>query len=281
MAFGSDLPSDRPAARADPVHTWQGNGVSIREDWLAIEEPLQIRLAGINVAVTMRTPGYDFDLVRGFLFGEGIIDSVGDIASIGYCEPESPEGRVNTVNVNVHDSAKIDSAGWQRNFYVSSSCGVCGKASIESVRAASGALAVGPTVEVGVLYRLETQLRNAQRVFADTGGLHAAGLFDAGGRLQLLREDVGRHNAVDKVVGAVICRADISVRDSILMVSGRSSFELVQKALRAGIPILAGVSAPSSLAVTLARDSEMTLVGFLRGSRCNVYAGAQRIVHSR
>jgi FdhD protein len=263
------------------VHRWIENRCAVGEDSMAAEEPLEIRLAGMSIAVTMRTPGDDFDLVRGFLFTEGIVDSMGDIASIGYCEPESPEAVDNAVNVNMRDPRRVDPGRWQRNFYMSSSCGVCGKATIASVRAKAQHSLAGISVGVEVLYALEPQLRNAQRVFARTGGLHAAGLFDDRGDLLILREDVGRHNAVDKVIGAALYRGDVRMQRSILMVSGRCSFEVVQKALMAGIPLLAGVSAPTSLAVALAKESGMTLVGFLRGTRCNVYAGADRVGKGR
>jgi FdhD protein len=226
----------------------------------------------------MRTPGHDFDLVRGFLYSENIIDSLTDVAAIVYCESDSPESEHNIVNVNLHDPEKVDGARWQRNFYASSSCGVCGKASLESVKCTVSGPLANIRVQVSVLYRLESELRQAQELFATTGGLHAAGLFDLEGNLLVLREDVGRHNAVDKVIGATLESPEIQIRNCVLIVSGRCSFEVVQKAARAGIPILAGVSAPTSLAVDLATESGMTLVGFLRGPRCNVYAGAERVI---
>ena len=242
-------------------------------DVLATEEPLEIRLGGEQVAVTMRTPGHDADLAVGFLVSEGIVRP-GDVGQVMECRSDEGDGGV--VDVALRPGA-VPSAGWQRNFYATSSCGVCGKASIEAVRVAAPAVGPGPPVRSDTLSALPDRLREAQRVFDRTGGLHAAGLFDPDGRLQLLREDVGRHNAVDKVVGRSALEDGLPLAEGILMVSGRASFEIVQKALLAGIPVVAAVSAPSSLAVRLARESNMTLVGFLRPGGFNVYAGAERI----
>ena len=232
-----------------------------RADTLAIEEPLEIRVDGRAVSVTMRTPGDDLDLALGFLTTEGA-----DVATATACAD-------NVVDVTVRSMPDL-----QRNFYTSSSCGLCGKASIDAVRTAVR-YDVGPDdapIDPSVLVTLPDQLRNAQRAFAKTGGLHAAGLF-RDGELLCLREDVGRHNAVDKVIGWAVQRELLPLTGTVLQVSGRASFELVQKALMAGIPALAAVSAPSSLAVELADEAGMTLVGFLRGTSYNIYAGAHRL----
>ena len=246
-------------------------------DRVAGEEPLEIRLEGREVAVTMRTPvpGEDAELALGFLLGEAIIEHR-DIARISECR--TPDGDGGVVDVVLH-SGKQPAPGWQRNFYASSSCGICGKASIEAVRLTADRLPDGPSVTSNVVSSLPDRLRPAQRVFERTGGLHAAGLFDPAGALVIMREDVGRHNAVDKLVGRAAMDERLPLHDHLLLVSGRASFEIVQKALLAGIPIVAAVSAPSSLAVRMARESNMTLVGFLRSAGFNVYAGAERISH--
>lgn len=243
-------------------------------DVVAAEEPLEIRLGGERVAVTMRTPGpgEDIELAVGFLSGEGIVDPA-ELATVRECPPRSDGG---IVDVILRDGA-VPAAGWQRNFYATSSCGVCGKASIEAVRVAAGPVPNGPQVRADLISSLPDRLRARQRVFERTGGLHAAGLFTAEGELLVLREDVGRHNAVDKAIGRAHLRGDVLDRAAILQVSGRASFELVQKALVAGIPIVTAVSAPSSLAVRLARESNMTLVGFIRGTGFNVYTGEERL----
>jgi FdhD protein len=243
-------------------------------DVVAAEEPLEIRLGGERVAVTMRTPapGEDIELAVGFLSGEGIVDPA-DVATVRECPPQADGG---VVDVILREGA-APAAGWQRNFYATSSCGVCGKASIEAVRVEAPAVRDGPTVSPDVIAALPDRLRSKQRVFERTGGLHAAGLFTAEGELLVLREDVGRHNAVDKAIGRALLRADVLDRVAVLQVSGRASFELVQKALVTGIPIVTAVSAPSSLAVRLAREANMTLVGFLREKGFNVYAGEERL----
>ncbi|MGA9372526.1 MAG: formate dehydrogenase accessory sulfurtransferase FdhD [Solirubrobacterales bacterium] len=249
-------------------------------DAVAVEEPLEIRLDGEQVAVTMRTPGpgEDAELAIGFLAGEGIVDP-GDVAAAVECRPEADGG---VIDVRLRHGAG-PRTGWQRNFYATSSCGICGKASIDAVRLAADPVADGPPVSADRLGALPERLRRGQRTFEKTGGLHAAGLFSADGELLVLREDVGRHNAVDKAIGRGIMRRSEGAGDgdgplaAVLQVSGRASFELVQKALMAAIPIVAAVSAPSSLAVRLARESNMTLVGFSRGTGFNVYAGESRI----
>jgi len=247
--------------------------VEERPDFLAAEEPLEVRLGGERVAVTMRTPGHDTELAVGFLVGEGIV-SPAAVAGVTECRSEEGDGGV--ADVRLRPGARA-SAGWQRNFYATSSCGVCGKASIDAIRVSAGPVADGPTITVEVLASLPDRLREAQRVFDRTGGLHAAGLFTPAGDLVTLREDVGRHNAVDKVVGRHALAGNLPLIAHVLLVSGRASFELVQKAVVAGIPMIAAVSAPSTLAVELAEASNATLVGFLRPGGFNLYAGGERI----
>ncbi len=254
---------------------------SRRPDSLAAEEPLEIRVGGRALTVTMRTPGHDFDLAAGFLVGEGVVFSQDHVAGIRYCAGAVADG-VNTYNiVDVILSSGVSAPDvlLERNFYTTSSCGLCGKASLEAVRTSTRwSVNDDPlSIAANTLTSLPERLRAAQRLFDSTGGLHAAGLFTADGELLALREDVGRHNAVDKVVGHALRSGLLPLRETILMVSGRASFELVQKALMAGIPMLAAVSAPSSLAVDLAVENGLTLVGFLRGSSMNVYAGSERL----
>lgn len=277
------LPSSSPASAHDTCITaWSGESARERLDLLAIEEPLEIRLAGGSVSVTMRTPGHDIDLSLGFLYTEGIIHGLADVHSVAHCETDDPSAAGNIINVNPTDPAIVDPEKWQRNFYTTSSCGVCGKASIEAVRVDTHAIDSDLLVSPGLLYSLPERLGAAQRIFGQTGGLHAAALVDPHGTLVTVREDVGRHNAVDKVIGDALRRSALPARDYLLLVSGRASFEIVQKAAVAGIPIVAAVSAPSSLAVDLARSLSMTLVGFVRAAgdtgRFNIYAGPERIV---
>ncbi|MEU0565549.1 formate dehydrogenase accessory sulfurtransferase FdhD [Nonomuraea sp. NPDC005983] len=260
-----------------------GAVVRDRRDDLATEEPLEIRLSSLDgarrtVAITMRTPGHDFELAAGFLHGEGLASPEG-VAAIGYCTDEdvAPEARYNTVTVRLHGPIP-DLPALDRHFLTSSACGVCGSASLDVLHdrcrpLPRGSLELAPEV----LYALPDRLRKAQGVFGKTGGLHAAGLFTRAGELIALREDVGRHNAVDKLVGWAALDGRLPLAEHVLMVSGRASYEIMQKALAAGVPVVCAVSAPSSLAVDLARDFGMTLVGFLRGERCNVYAGQERI----
>jgi FdhD protein len=259
-----------------------------QQDVLAVEEPLEIQLvhgpAGQrrrqSIAVTMRTPGHDFDLALGFLFTEGIISSAEDVTLMRYAaEQLNPESQTNIVAVELRPGVVVDTAQLSRHFYTASSCGMCGKASIDMVQTdiCYQLLPQTPILDSGVLHRLPAALTQGQDVFSCTGGLHAAGLFDADGNLSLLREDVGRHNAVDKLVGAAMQQNGLPMSRHILLVSGRAGFELVQKALMAGIPVLAAVGAPSSLAVELAEAYGMTLIGFLRDHRFNVYSGKQRI----
>ena len=247
------------------------------QDPLTVEEPLEIRIGEQAIAVIMRTPRDDFDLAAGFLLTEGLITGPRELATISYCSTAAPPNLENIVEVRLAQGVEFDSEQLKRNFYASSSCGVCGKASIESITRRAPALAVDFQVEPEVLYSLDHKLRAAQTVFAQTGSLHAAALFDERGELLVLREDVGRHNALDKLVGSFMLRNQPIPSHSILLVSGRASFEIIQKAHSAGIPIVAAVSAPSSLAVDLAREGGITLLGFLRGRGCNLYTGEHRI----
>jgi FdhD protein len=254
--------------------------VVTRPDTLAVEEPLEIRIDGRSMAVTMRTPGDDIDLAIGFLITEGLISTGEDVVTARFCA--GSEDGVNTFNVLdlvLADGVPAPAPSAERTFYTTSSCGVCGKASIDAIRTRSRwPVAADPLrLDPDVLISLPDRLRSAQKVFERTGGLHAAGLFTSTGELLCLREDVGRHNAVDKVVGWAAREGRLPLTGTVLQVSGRASFELIQKAVMAGIPMLAAVSAPSSLAAELAAESGMTLVGFLRGSSYNVYTGAERL----
>ncbi|MET7288085.1 formate dehydrogenase accessory sulfurtransferase FdhD [Streptomyces sp. NPDC005573] len=254
---------------------------SYRPDTLAAEEPMEIRVDGRPLTVTMRTPGDDFDLAAGFLVSEGVVHKESDVAGIRYCAGATSDGgnTYNVVDVVLGAGVEAPDASLERNFYTTSSCGLCGKASLDAVRTTAAWTVEDDRLNVGpeMLASLPNKLRAAQKVFDSTGGLHAAGLFSSDGELLCLREDVGRHNAVDKVVGHALREGMLPLRGSMLMVSGRASFELVQKAVMAGIPLLAAVSAPSSLAVDLAAESGLTLVGFLRGNSMNVYTGAERL----
>ena len=268
--------AERPRATSDtPVVRVRGGTVERGSDTVAGEEVLEIRIGGERVAITMRTPvpGQDAELALGFLVGEGIA-GIDDVGRISECRSEGGDGGVADVLLRPGAGPR---AGWQRRFYATSACGICGKESIEAVRAEAPPVPDGPRVTKAALAALPDALRERQPVFDRTGGLHAAALFGAGGDLVAVREDVGRHNAVDKLVGRAAMDGLLPLHDHVLMVSGRVSFEIVQKALLAGCPVVAAVSAPSSLAVRLARDSNMTLVGFLRADGFNVYAGAERV----
>jgi FdhD protein len=256
----------------------------VRPDTLATEEPMEIRLISGSVrqtiAVTMRTPGADFELAAGFLYGEDIVSSPDDIRKVSYCVDADvdTEQRYNIVNVELHGGRDYDLRPLERHFYTTSACGVCGKASLEQLELRScPVIPPGPEIGAETIYSLPDKLREAQGLFEATGGLHAAALFDAEGNLVALKEDVGRHNATDKLVGWALLEGRLPLSDHIVMVSGRSSFEIMQKCLVAGVPIVCAISAPSSLAVDVARGFGMTLVGFLRGNKFNVYAGSQRI----
>ncbi|KQR16788.1 formate dehydrogenase accessory sulfurtransferase FdhD [Cellulomonas sp. Leaf334] len=259
-----------------------GGGARRVEDVLAAEEPLEIRVGGRSLAVTMRTPGHDVELAAGFLVSEGVVTAAEHVVTARYCAGTTDEG-VNTYNVldvTLAHGVPAPDPSLERSFYTTSSCGLCGKASIDAVRTHSHWTVDddGLVLPADLLATFPDRLREHQEVFATTGGLHAAGLFDGTtGDLLVLREDVGRHNAVDKVVGWALTNGRLPLRGTVLMVSGRASFELTQKALMAGIPVLAAVSAPSSLAADLAHESGITLVGFLRGSSMVVYSRPERV----
>jgi FdhD protein len=258
------------------------NGMRQNEDMLAAEEPLEIRVGGNSLAVTMRTPGHDFELASGFLVSEGVAAAGADIAAIRYCAGATDEGlnTYNVLDVTLGAGVPAPDPSLERNFYTTSSCGLCGKASIDAVRTHSRWEVRDDdlVLPVDLLTTLPDRLREGQDVFDKTGGLHAAALFDGRtGELLVLREDVGRHNAVDKVIGWALGQGLLPLRSTVLMVSGRSSFELTQKALMAGIPVLAAVSAPSSLAAELATEVGITLIGFLRGTSMVVYSRPDRV----
>lgn len=275
-----------PASMSLRVLSVDGRGSRSRRDEVAAEEPLEIRLLlphgkelqRHSIAVTMRTPGHDDELAAGFLFTEGIVSGRDTIRNIAHCPTSSPASRGNIVNVLLSPRAGFDPSRFSRNVYTTSSCGICGKTSLEMVRTVCPRPPVGTfRLRPELLQSLPERLGESQPLFARTGGLHAAALFDAEGELLLVREDVGRHNAVDKLVGRLWLEDRLPASEAVLLVSGRASFELVQKAVTAGIPALAAVGAPSSLAIRLAREFDMTLVGFLRDERFNVYAGFHRI----
>lgn len=253
-----------------------------RSETVVVEEPLEIRINGAAVTVTMRTPGSDFELAQGFLLTEGVISTRADVTTVRYCRSAEQDGMntYNTLDVTLAPGVQMPEVDVTRNFYTTSSCGVCGKASMEAVWLASHhSPGDDPAaVSAATLTELPARLRSAQKVFASTGGLHGAALFSVDGTMRAVREDVGRHNAVDKVIGWALEADRIPLAGSVLLVSGRASFELTQKAVMAGIPILAAVSAPSSLAVDLATQSGLTLIAFLRGDSMNVYSRADRVV---
>jgi FdhD protein len=247
------------------------------EDHLAVEEPLEIRIHDEPVAITMRTPGDDFALAAGFLYAEGLLHGAKDIGSLRYCENTQHPELKNVVNLTFASGHKPDLARLRRNFYATSSCGLCGKASIDQIKTHAKPIDAKLKVRLDVIYSLGHSLRKAQTIFEKTGGLHAAGVFDEHGVLHTLHEDVGRHNAVDKAIGHMLIQDRVPLTHHLLMVSGRASFEIVQKAVMARIPILAAVSAPSSLAVETARTFGVTLLGFVREDDFNVYTHAERI----
>lgn len=272
----------RVTARRRVTRITTGVRSVVREDVLAAEEPLEIRVGGRSLAVTMRTPGDDVDLAAGFLVSEGVINHGGQFASARFCagEPGTVENTYNVLDVTLAPGVTPPDPSLAREFFTTSSCGLCGKASIDAVRTKSAydVRDDGLLVDASLLVQFPDRLRAAQAVFDKTGGLHAAALFDGKtGELLVIREDVGRHNAVDKVIGWAVKADLLPLRGTVLMVSGRASFELTQKALMAGIPMLAAVSAPSSLAAELATEMGISLIGFLRGESMVVYAGAQRI----
>jgi len=278
-----------PVAPIAITRVENGNSTSA-EDLLVTEEPLEIRLGygpehdrtEIRLSVTMRTPGNDEELTRGFLYTEGLITDPAQLLRVAYCENVKEEERGNVVRAELHPAVEVDPAKWQRNFYTTSSCGVCGKSSIEAVQVNCPApLPKAPELSPALITALPDRMRAAQTVFRHTGGIHAAALFNAQGELLLLREDVGRHNAVDKVIGAALASGMVTpsgVEGCVLLVSGRAGFELVQKCVVAGIPAMAAVGAPSSLSVQLARASGLLLIGFLRDGRFNIYAGQAALI---
>ncbi len=272
--------SPRQSVEITEVVEWRDGEVRRVVDYLAAEEPLEIRVSsslepGVSLSVTMRTPGHDLELAAGFLLTEGIVDTAEQIVGIRAVTDEAT-GKSNVVEVEIAGS-DYDAETMRRSFFAASSCGICGKASIEAVRR-RGLRAPNPGFRVSpqILCSLSEKLRGDQAVFEKTGGLHAAGLFTASGDLIELREDIGRHNAVDKIVGWALLQGRLPLAAHVLMVSGRGGFEIAQKAIAAGIPVLASVSAPSSLAVKLSRELGLTMVGFLRGSRFVVYSGGER-----
>jgi FdhD protein len=277
-------PQNDPGLAVVSVCRIEGCSSAVRPDLLAVEEPLEIRLGCVmegrrshrGVSITMRTPGHDSELAVGFLFTEGIITAREQVTGVRACAAG------NVVRVDLWPEVAVDLTRLERHFYTASSCGVCGKASLEAVRVSSPHRPSEgwPVVEAAVIHRLPDTLRAEQALFDRTGGLHASALFDIHGNLLCLREDVGRHNALDKLIGLQFLSGRTPLSESVLLVSGRASFELVQKAAVAGIPILAAVGAPSSLAVDLARERGLTVLGFVRADRFNIYTGADRIRHA-
>jgi FdhD protein len=284
-AAATERPSIERQAASVRVTAWRAGIVEVRDDRLAGEEPMAIRACGpgqdpIDIAVTMRTPGHEADLAAGFLLTEGLIDGRGDIVSIEVADPGTHARPDDDVVVRL--TRPLDPAGIaSRNFVATASCGICGKASLDQVEVRCAPIPDGPIVMPEMLLALPERLREGQAVFGATGGLHAAGLFDPDGTLVALREDIGRHNALDKLVGSRLLAGELPLNDRVLLVSGRASFELVQKAAVAGIPLLAAISAPSDLAVEAAERLGVTLVGFLRGDGFNVYARPERVATGR
>ncbi len=268
-------PGDSPAVRAISLHHLDG---AASRDAVAVEEPLEIRLHGVPYAVTLRTPGEDEELAAGFLHAEGVLGARSEIASLERLDELPRETRPNVLDVRLRSGPPARAQAGAR--LVTSACGLCGRQSLESLARRAAALGAGPLVAASLLARLPESLARAQRAFAATGGLHAAGLFDARGELLVAREDVGRHNAVDKVVGWALLAGRLPLSSELLAVSGRAGFEILQKAWLAGVPIVVAVSAPSSLAVDLAREAGMTLVAFARGGTGNVYSGGERVLAS-
>ena len=274
----------RPQAPPVPIARWRSGAWREESDHVAAEEPLQISLDGAPLSIVMRTPGNDLELALGLLWAERVIRSPDDVAGIHISAEAGESDAAVAIAADVVESNQIDvrlqSAPGrrpERSFLSSSACGVCGATTVESLALDFPRLEPGPTLDASVLTRLADRLRERQRIFESTGGLHAAGLFDTAGELELLREDIGRHNAVDKIVGRAFLDRLLPLRDRVLAVSGRAGYEVVQKAVAAGIPILAAVGAPSSLAVATAERFGMTLVGFLREDRFNVYTSPERI----
>ena len=265
-----------------------GTSLTVEEDFLAIEEPMEIRITHgtleqrirKSISITMRTPGNDFELALGFLFTEGIIHSQSDVIKIEHCKNDDKDTFNNVVRIEFHPKVDFDSKKMERNFYTTAACGLCGKTSIEAVFSNNIPELVPHDFQLNIptLHSLNEKLLRHQTTFGKTGGLHAAALFDNKGNLKIIREDIGRHNALDKLIGAALLESKMPLSKHILLLSGRAGFELIQKALVAGIAIVAAVGAPSSLAVELAQESNMTLIGFLRNNRFNVYSGKERIL---
>ncbi len=260
------------------VSEWDDGKLRRKDDYLAAEEPLEIRVGDEPLSVTMRTPGHDRELAAGFLFTEGLIQRREQIVKLEIAEGQDGTNRGNVIQAELAPEATPDFVKMKRHFFAASSCGICGKASIDSIRSR---LLAAPNpdfrLDAEILVRMPDALRSSQDVFQRTGGLHAAALFEPNGKLLVLREDIGRHNAVDKVIGWALLEGLVPLSDSVLLVSGRGGFEIVQKAIVAGVPVVASVSAPSSLAVQLARELRLTLIGFLRGRRFVIYAGEERL----
>jgi FdhD protein len=280
-----DLPpkckdNDRETASTEIVRWKKGTAPKREPDEVAKEEPLEIRVRGQSVAITMRTPGHDEELAAGFLLTEGMIHRRADVTAINYCQQGEAANYENTLNVFLAPNVEVDLERLTRHVFASSSCGLCGKASIESVHQHFAPVESTVRIAPEIIVQLPERLRAAQETFAKTGGLHAAAIFDAQGKLIVVREDVGRHNAVDKVVGYCFLKNELPLDAHVLLVSGRASFEIMQKALAARIPVVCAVSAPSSLAVEFAQESGQTLIGFLRGETMNIYAYAERVTGS-
>lgn len=278
-------PEPSPVVEAS-VFTVENGATRSRSDEVAAEEPMEVRvvvakdnqLERHSIAVTMRTPGHDFELAAGFLFTEGIIKDHRSIRTIEYCGTTLPSAQHNVINVFLRPGITFDPQKFSRNVYTTSSCGICGKASLELLQVACPQPPKATyQLESNYFLNLPRKLAEAQTIFSLTGGLHASALFDSSGKLLILREDVGRHNAMDKVIGSFLLGERLPASDTVMLVSGRASYELIQKALMAGVPSLAAVGAPSSLAIDMAREFNMTLVGFLRDGRFNIYSGADRI----
>jgi FdhD protein len=262
---------------AAEIARWESGRARVASDWLAREEPLEIRVRGRSIAITMRTPGHDDELAAGFLLTEGLIRRTEDIVQIAACTTGEAALHGNVLNVFLAPRVRVNFKQLTRHVFASSSCGLCGKASIDAVQQQFPAVAPGFTIAATTLQKLPDRLRAAQKTFAQTGGLHAAAVFDRRGKLLVIREDVGRHNAVDKVLGWALLNGHLPLDQHVLLVSGRASFEILQKALAARVPVIAAISAPSSLAAEFAQASGQTLVGFLRGETMNVYAGRERV----
>ncbi|HSH39761.1 MAG TPA: formate dehydrogenase accessory sulfurtransferase FdhD [Chthoniobacterales bacterium] len=263
------------ASRSDAVLRYTaGSGATERADSIAAEEPLEMRVEGHSIAVVMRTPGHDRELAAGFLVTENLIRARSDIFDITQCDSSAAD---QVVNVTLRNPAAFDASKLTRHVFSSSSCGVCSKATIDAVRQQFAPVDSDCRVSAEVILQLPSRLRAKQQTFEQTGGLHACALFDVDGNLLALREDVGRHNALDKLIGHALLEGWLPLRNRVLCLSGRVSFEIMQKALAAGIPIVAAISAPTTLAIDFARDSQQTLIGFVRGETMNVYAGAERV----